>query len=60
MLPVLVRFSFTFKNRGLFWFCQKARLTPHTGSWKILTVFGIFINKGPLGENAVAEYCQTF
>ena len=43
-----------------FSFCQKVRLTPCTGGPKILTVFGIFIDKGPLGENAVAEYCQTF
>merc|ERR1712218_225905 len=43
-----------------FSFCQKVRLTPCTGGPKILTVFGIFIDKGPLGENAVAEYFQLF
>ena len=43
-----------------FGFCQKVRLTPCTGGPKILTVFGIFIVKGPLGENALAECCQTF
>ena len=48
------------KTGGDFSFCQKVRLTPCTGGPKILTVFGIFIDKGPLGENAVAEYCQLF
>ena len=38
-----------------FSFCQKVRLTPCTGGPKILTVFGIFIDSGPLGEKQIDE-----
>ena len=43
------------KTGGDFSFCQKVRLTPCTGGPKILTVFGIFIDSGPLGEKQIDE-----